>query len=91
MFHTWCTLSGQVDKFKLKLQAACGSANQQVHFIRDARVNNPLELSQEQMQDAKALLVALTRRAICANEGRKFTHRGNRAWGKHKQAECAVM
>ena len=91
MFHTRCTLSGQVDKFKLKLQAACGSANQQVHFIRDARVNNPLELSQEQMQDAKALLVALTRCAIGANSRRVDTRRWKWASGKNKQAECAVM
>ena len=55
--------------FKHKLQGACGSADANVYFINEARFRNIRQLfqEQEQMRDARDLLVALTRVAISAN------------------------
>lgn len=81
-----------MNNFKDTLQELCGGENQEAFFINSAKVcKKSKELTQEQMRDARDLLLALTKRAISANQGRMDTYRGKVSWGENRRSSCAVM
>ena len=85
-------LRAQVDDFKRTLRQSCGAQNQLVFFINSAEVCDVTNrLTAEQKRDAQDLLVALTKSAIRANQGRVDTYRGRMSWGKDKKSACAVL